>query len=487
MKVLFAASEISPYASTGGLADIAKALPDALQSLGVDVVRVVPCYRQIIEKNSNLRDTQMRLQIPVGLSNHTAEVWIDEVDFPKTYYIRRDEFFDRTYLYGLSTRDYDDNFERFTFFQKAVVALIDALKMRPDLVHANDWQTGLLPLFLRHGIHGGGRQQTEKTVFTIHNLAYQGVYPGSSFPISNLPFSCYNMYEIEYYNQLNCMKAGIVVSQYATTVSQSYASEIRTEEHGCGLHGVLMDKGERLVGILNGVNCDEWNPETDPYIAAQFSDNKIDGKHFCKTALLKEMGLDFEPSRPLIGMVTRLAEQKGLDILAQSIERIMQHDLSLVVLGTGQQKYHDLCLEWAKRWPGKFAVRLEFNSGLSHKIEAGSDMFLMPSRFEPCGLNQMYSLRYGTVPIVHATGGLKDTIHNCDDSVSQGELPPVGNGFVFNEYSGAALLQTLELALEKYRNKTFWSLLRSRIMREEHSWSTAARDYIAVYEKALKS
>ncbi|MDD2236353.1 MAG: glycogen synthase GlgA [Kiritimatiellae bacterium] len=483
MKVLFAASEISPYASTGGLADIAKALPDALARLDVEVIRVIPCYRQIMERNRNLRDTQMRLQIPVGLSNHTAEVWLDEVDFPKTYYIRRDEFFDRTFLYGLSTRDYDDNFERFTFFQKAVVALIDTLKIKPDIVHCNDWQTGLLPLFLRHGINGGGRAQSERTVYTIHNLAYQGVYPGSSFPVSNLPFSCYNMYEMEYYNQLNCMKAGIVVSQYATTVSKTYASEIRTSEHGCGLEGVLMDKGDKLIGILNGVDYSEWNPETDRHIAKNYSADDTDGKLTCKADLLQLTGLDPDIERPLIGIVTRLAEQKGLDILAQAIEKIMEHDVSMVILGTGQQKYHDLCTEWSERWKKRFVVRLEYNTELSHKIEAGADFFLMPSRFEPCGLNQLYSLRYGAIPIVHATGGLKDTIRNCCDETGNGI--PDGNGFVFEQYSGEALYDTLQMALKKYADKTFRQDLMRRNMREEHSWDHAAQEYLDVYHKAL--
>lgn len=484
MKVLFAASEISPYASTGGLADIAKALPDALAALGVDVTRVVPCYRHIFERNRNLRDTQMRLQIPVGLNNHTAEIWLDEVDFPKTYYIRRDEFFDRTYLYGLSTRDYDDNFERFTFFQKAIVSLMDTLKLKPDVVHCNDWQTGLLPLFLRHGINGGGRAQSERTVFTIHNLAYQGVYPGSSFPVSNLPFSCYNMYEIEYYNQLNCMKAGIVASQFTTTVSKTYAHEICTEAHGCGLHGVLMDKGDHLIGILNGVDYSEWNPETDNYIAAHYSSSDIKGKATCKDGLLKSLGLQSGLERPLIGMVTRLAEQKGLDILSDSIERIMEHDVSMVILGTGQQKYHDLCLEWSRRWNHRFVARLEYNTELSHQIEAASDLFLMPSRFEPCGLNQLYSLRYGTIPIVHATGGLRDTIRNCCDPSTGDEIAD-GNGFVFEEYSGEALLKALELALKKYTDQPFWSALKTRVMQEEHSWKQAAKAYLEVYNKAL--
>jgi starch synthase len=482
MNILFAASEMCPFASTGGLADVAQALPEKLAALGINIVRVVPCYRQVLDHSNTLRDTGIKLSIPVGLSNYTAEVWIDDSVYPLTYFIRRDEFYDRSNLYGLPHRDYDDNFERFTFFQKAVVALIDNMKLAPDIVHCNDWQTGLLPLFLRYGIHGSGREQHEKTIFTIHNLAYQGIYPGSVFPYSNLPLSCFNIHEMEYYNQVSCMKAGIVVSQITTTVSPSYAKEICTEESGCGLHGVLLDKGDDLIGILNGVDYGSWNPETDELIVNNYSADKPDGKLKCRDDLHSFMGLESRKGRPLIGMVTRLAEQKGLDILADAINDIMELDVAVAILGTGQQVYHDLCEEWNRKWPDRFCVKLEYNNKLAHRIEAGSDIFLMPSRFEPCGLNQMYSLKYGTVPVVHATGGLKDTITDILTS------PDDGNGFRFDQYSGAGLFEAVKAAVEMYQQKPeYWQILMQRIMQQDFSWEKAASKYVGLYERCLNT
>ncbi len=479
MKVLFAASEAAPYASTGGLADVAGALPEALQREGMEVIRVMPCYRQVLEFKRPIKDTGLRLAVPVGLDRITAEVWVDSAANPPTYFIRRDEFFDRTHLYGPATHDYEDNAARFVFFQKAVVALLDRMPWPADLVHANDWQTALIPTFLKYGIDGRGRAGREKTVFTIHNLAFQGLFAAPLFPLTNLPLDCFSIRLLEYYGQMNWMKAGIIAADRVTTVSPHYAEEIKTESLGCGLHGVLRDKGPRLTGIVNGVCYADWNPATDHYLRETYDHDRLEGKLACKRSLLAQMKMPVKTHRPLLGLVSRLAEQKGLDILAEAMEKIMDLDAALVILGTGQDQYHQLCQQWAARWPGRVGVRLLFDTALAHRIEAGADIFLMPSRFEPCGMNQLYSLRYGTLPVVHATGGLVDTITDVDAD------PDHGNGFSFAQYSAAALVQTTRRAVDFFAAQPrAWKALMRRVMREDHSWAQSAREYAALYRQS---
>jgi starch synthase len=477
MKVVYASSEIQPFAATGGLADVASALPGALRGEGVDVCRVMPLYRHVMERDFPIKDTGIRLRVPLGLSTVTADVWVCEDPSPKTYFIRRDEYFDRSQLYGLPDRDYDDNAERFVFFQKSVVALIDALALGPDVVHCNDWQTGLLPLFLTHGIHGMGRSRSERTVFTIHNLAYQGVFDGSAFSVTNLPFSCFSVDRVEFYGTVNSLKGGLTSSDMITTVSTSYAEEIQTKEYGCGLEGVLTDNRDHLVGILNGVDYSQWNPETDEHLTRRYSARDLRGKQVCKEDLVAEFGLEVKDGTPLVGMISRLTEQKGLDILSEAMPRLMRKNLRFVLLGAGDDKYQDLCATWATRWPRKFAFRLAYDKPLSHKIEGGADIYLMPSRFEPCGLNQLYSLKYGTVPVVHATGGLKDTIHDVDASSGP------RNGFVFKHYSAPSLQSAIDRALRLYPKRRSWLALVRRAMKQDYSWKRAAAQYVKLYKQ----
>lgn len=479
MRILYAASEIMPFASTGGLADVSAGLPKALQERQVEIWRVMPMYRQVMEGGFPLKNLGFRLDIPVGFQVYRADVWVAESPPPTTYFIRRDEFFDRSHLYSLPERDYEDNFERFVLFQKAVVALVDTLNLRPDIVHSSDWQTGLIPLFLRHGIRGTGRQQTERTVFTIHNLAYQGLYPGAQYALTNLPFSCFNMDCAEFYGNINCIKAGITSAHLVTTVSRTYAQEIRTEEYGCGLHGVLAKMGDRLIGVIHGVDYSTWNPAMDPYLIKTYGAEDLDGKRACKEDLCRRMGLNLPIEQPLIGMVTRLVDQKGLDILAAAIPELMKREVGFVLLGAGQENYQKLSLAWSEQWPGRFAVRLGFDNPLAHQIEAGSDIYLMPSRFEPCGLNQLYSLRYGTLPVVHATGGLEDTITDIDESGSQ------GTGFKFRTYTPEGLLSAVDRALALYANREKWLELMIRAMRQDFSWDRAAEDYLDIYRRVL--
>jgi starch synthase len=484
MKIVFAVSEIAPYASTGGMADVAAALPAALMHRGVDVMRAMPMYRSVLESDCPKFDTGIRLSIPVGLRSLDAEVWQSAEQGADTFYIRKDEFFDRSQLYSLPERDYDDNFERFVFFQKAIVALIDHLDQPIDVVHANDWQTALVAYFLEHGIHGMGRGRREKVVYTIHNLAYQGTFSDSEFPYTNLPYSCFSLEELEFYGGINSMKGGIIKADRVTTVSPKYAQEILTPAHGCGLEGVLADARDKLSGLLNGVDYSVWDPATDPHIVKSYSSHDLSGKTACREALLARMGMtDLIPqtSTAVLGIVTRLVHQKGLDILADAMESLMAEDVALVLLGSGQDSYQKLALEWAGRWPGRCGVVIGYDQPLSHQIEAGADFFLMPSQFEPCGLNQLYSLRYGTAPIVHATGGLDDTIHDYDQD------PLIGNGFKFTEYNAGALLDAVQRGLRVYRDAKAWSALQRRMMQEDYSWDRTAAEYVALYDDLLSN
>jgi starch synthase len=483
MKTVFVSSEATPYASTGGLADVAAALPVALKGQGMQVCRVMPMYRRVIESTHAMRDTGWRLDVPVGLRTLTAEVWISEDEPVVTYFIRKDEFFDRRELYSLPDRDYDDNFERFVFFQKAVVALLDRLGLQADIVHANDWQTALIPYFLKYGIRGMGREQTEKTVFTVHNLAYQGIFPAETFPYTNLPFSVFSLAHVEYYGNINCMKGALVSADHITTVSKRYAQEILTPEYGCGLEGVLAGVKDNLTGILNGVDYRVWDPSRDHMIPANYSSKDLAGKQTCREHVLQRMGLGKQKDGdiPVIGMVSRLVDQKGFDLLAESMEAIMQHDVIFILLGSGREEYQALCRTWTATWPDRFAAVIGFDVELSHEIEAGADIFLMPSRFEPCGLNQLYSLKYGTVPLVYATGGLDDTIERVSKDAD------TGTGFKFDGYTSEALIAELERALSLYKNPAAWKALQLRGMEADFSWNQSAAAYIRLYESLTQT
>lgn len=479
MRIVYAASEILPFASTGGLADVGSALPSALLKHGIQVSRVMPLYRQIAESGHSLKDTGIRLDIPVGFRVYKADVWTCDQPGPQTYFIRRDEFFDRSQLYSLPERDYDDNFERFVFFQKAIVALIDALGQRPDIVHCSDWQTGLVPLFLRHGINGMGRNLTEKIVFTIHNLAYQGIYPGSLYSLTNLPFFCFNMDYLEFFGNINCIKGGMTAADVVTTVSKTYTQEIRTEEFGCGLHGVLARLGDRLVGIPLGVDYSVWSPANDAYITHAGRTADLSGKKACKDELVKAAKLNISAGTAILGMVTRLVDQKGLDILADAMNALMALDVSVVILGAGQEKYQTLCRQWAEKWPGRFTAHVGYDTPLAHKIIAGSDLYLMPSRFEPCGLSQLYGFRYGTLPVVHATGGLDDTVEDIPADGSK------GTGFKFKTYTSDGLLSAIHRAMELRKNQEVWSAIMQRAAQQDFSWDRVADEYVLLYRKLM--
>ncbi|MBI5598623.1 MAG: glycogen synthase GlgA [Deltaproteobacteria bacterium] len=475
LNVIIVSSEMVPFAKTGGLADVSGELPLALKKLGMNVTLFMPLYREVIAKGFKVDPTGVEVSVPLGKRTVTAQVWKGSREGIPVYFLKRDEYFDRTYLYTTPEGDYFDNLERFIFFSRGVVEAITALGLKPDIVHCNDWQTGLIPAYLKT-VYNPALPSTA-SLFTIHNIAYQGLFPAELFDLTGLPADIYNPEGLEYWGQLNLLKSGIIFSDIVTTVSEGYSREVQTPEYGCGLEGILQKRSRDLFGVLNGVDYSVWNPETDKLIAANYSRSDLKGKAACKKDVLKEYSLKLKPGAPLIGIISRLADQKGFDILVDAMEELMGMDLGMVVLGTGEKKYHELFEELSGRYTGKLGVKITFDNSLAHKIEAGCDMFLMPSRYEPCGLNQIYSLRYGTIPVVRATGGLDDTI----DDYGGGE----GNGFKFRDYSAAALAEKVGTAVAVYRDKKAWQELQKKAMQCDFSWDRSARRYMELYNRAL--
>lgn len=484
MKIWFVSSEIVPFASTGGLGDVANALPKAMAAAGHEVCRIMPLYRKVYEGPFEIEDTEIEIKIPMGNELKTAGLWqLKEADGLTTYFVRYDEYFDRSQLYCLSHRDYEDNFARFVFFQKAAVALMDKLGFKADIVHCNDWQTGLIPMYLKNGVNGKGRAGKEKTVFTIHNLAYQGVYPFSQFnAVSNLnPHACFRMDSCEFYGQVNSLKAGITQADEVTTVSPTYAEEIKTEEFGCGMEGILQQHADKLCGLLNGVDYSVWNPAIDDYLVEKYDVDSVDQKMASKKHLLKLAGFSEGSAEvPLFGVVSRLADQKGIDLIEEVMPELMKYDVRFFLLGSGHSHYERKCQEWMEQYPDKFYAYIGFSQELAHQVEAGSDLFLMPSKFEPCGLNQMYSQKYGTLPVVHAVGGLNDTV------VDYTTDPANGTGFKFSGHSAASFMNSIKRAISLYSCKEEWTELVKRAMQIDNSVERMADTYQALYEQVLR-
>ena len=480
MKILFASSEVTPFAKTGGLADVSASLPEALASLGNQVFVVMPMYRSVKEGHFDLKELEKMLEIPLGGKVVEEKAFFTEKTPDLIFsFIRHDEFFDREGLYGTSEGDYPDNAERFIFFSRGVLRLTEMIEFRPDIIHCNDWQTGLIPVYLRTLSTDDRFFQNTRTLFTIHNLAYQGLFSKDYLGKSGLPSDVFSIDGIEYYGKMNFMKGGIVFSDIITTVSEKYAEEIKTPEYGYGLDGVLRSRSSDLYGILNGVDYSAWSPETDPHIAANYGLDDLSGKGRCKEDLRQTFELAGSQDDPIIGMISRLADQKGFDLLADAMDELLKMDLLLVMLGTGDKKYENLFAELGKKHKGRLGVRIAFDNVLAHKIEAGSDMFLMPSRYEPCGLNQMYSLKYGTIPVVRATGGLDDTIKEFNPQTGE------GNGFKFAEYSSKALVEKVTQALVVYRERDLWLKLMKNAMAEDFSWKKSSLKYQGIYNQIL--
>ena len=476
MRVVMAAAEGVPFAKTGGLADVLGALPRALRRLGVQVSVVLPAYSCISRQRFAVQRLDLELAVPLAnriLSAGVLTTTLDD-DIP-VYLIEADQYFARPGLYGTPAGDYPDNAERFAFFCRAIPALLDHLGA-PHILHCHDWQTALAPVFVRLDAPRYPRLGRMRLVQTVHNAGYQGLFDRSYWPLLNLDWRYFTPDWIEFYGRINYLKGGLVTADTLTTVSPTYAREIQTAELGYGLEGVLRARRAALLGILNGVDYREWNPEHDRFIAAPYSADNLAGKVACKADLQRVMGLAATPTTPLIGIVSRLAGQKGFDLIAEIAPALLRRNVQMVVLGTGDKPYERLLMDLQAIQPGRFAARVAFDDALAHKIEAGSDIFLMPSRYEPCGLNQIYSLRYGTVPVVRATGGLEDTIHEFEPQTG------MGTGFKFKPYTAAALLDCLERALALYRTPD-WPTIRRNGMRADFSWDRSAQAYAALYSR----
>ena len=476
MHIAFAASECVPFSKTGGLADVIGALPRALAALGHQVTVYVPKYRQtkLIGTQTLIRsltipfDDQFRFCSIVTDGNHSG------VSFCFIDYL---PFFDREGLYGTSSGDYPDNAERFALFSRAVLEASKILGV-PDIFHCHDWQSALIPVLLATQYADDPAFREVSTVFTIHNIGYQGLFPPDTLPLLTLPWDLFTMTKMEFFGQVNFLKGALVFSDFITTVSKKYSQEIQTAEFGFGLEGVLRGRSSTVTGIVNGADYDEWSPDKDKYIPQRYSAQDLDGKAKCKQELLAEFDISgADPRIPVIGIVSRFAAQKGFDLIAQIMDRLAREEMIVIALGSGDKVYEDMLLRLHKQFPKKIAVKIAYNNSLAHKVEAGSDMFLMPSRYEPCGLNQMYSLKYGTVPIVRATGGLEDTVEPWDPRTGK------GTGFKFTEYNGEALLLTVKEALRAFRDQTSWQILMRNGMAKDFSWNNSAKEYVRVYER----
>lgn len=462
MNILFSSSEVVPFAKTGGLADVAGALPKALAKKGAKVMVTMPLYKGIKPEKAGARP-------------HTS---IDKN--VEIYFIKNDELFNRDGLYGTVAGDFPDNLDRFSFFCRQTLDLAKQIGFKPDIIHCHDWQSALIPIYLKSIYRDDDFFENTKTVFTIHNLAYQGVFPESEFSKIGIYRDFYSIDGLEFYGKVDLLKGGLIFSDHLTTVSPTYAKEIQTKEFGCGLEGVLYQRRHSLSGILNGLDYDIWNPVKDKLIYEKFSPKDLMGKLENKQRLQKEYGLKVSKSIPLFGMISRLADQKGVDLIVNALDELMDLDIQIIILGTGEKRYHEMLQSAAAEHPEKLSLNLKFDDKLAHNIYAASDIFLMPSRYEPCGLGQMISLKYGSIPLVFKTGGLADTIEDFDEKCG------CGNGFVFDKYDKDEFLSTVERATETFRVKALWKGLRARAMASDFSWEVSAKHYIDLYKRLMK-
>jgi starch synthase len=483
LNILLAASEVVPFAKSGGLADVSGALPKALKNLGHDIRVVMPRYYVIDKEKYNLKLLEGALSIHMG---SMGEMWagVYEGKLPQSdvpiYFIEYDDFFGRKGLYGEGSESFSDNDNRYIFFSKAVMQLAKKLDFRPDVIHANDWHTAPIPLLLNTTYAFDLNFKNTGSLLSIHNLEHQGKFYKGAMDVLGVGWEHFTVKELEEYDGVNFLKGGIVHADAINAVSKKYAQEIRTSEFGFGLQSLINDYEYKLFGVLNGVDYDEWSPTIDKLIPYTFDIDSLDGKEKCKAELQKEFNLPQRSEVPMIGFVGRLAEQKGITLIASCFEKILEMDIQIVLLGTGEKWAEKFFKEKAEQYPDKFASYIGYDNTIAHKIEAASDMFLMPSLFEPCGLNQIYSLRYGTIPIVRATGGLDDTIENYD------AYHKSGTGFKFYDATVSGLLNTVQWAVDVYYNdKEGINALRSNAMSKRYEWSNAAKGYEEIYHHII--
>jgi starch synthase len=475
MRILHVASEVAPYSKTGGLADVLGSLPRALAALGHEITVVTPRYRTIDPERFGLARRLRGLAAPLGGDTVAVEVY--EGQAPSTprvriYLVDHKPSFDRDGLYGDDKGDFADNARRFALLGSAALALAAEFGAWPDVVHGHDWQAGPAILYAKRR---WGELRPPKTVFTLHNLAFQGLFPASVIDELGLPREYYNPDGFEFYGKVSYLKAGLALADHLTTVSPRYAREIQTPEQGFGMDGLLRARSAVLHGILNGADYEIWNPARDLHLPATYTAETLSGKRTCKAALQRELGLPVRPDVPLCGSVSRLTDQKGFDLILGALPSLLEHDMQYVLLGTGDPELEKAFRALAARHPKKLAARIVYDEPLSHRIEAGCDLYVMPSRFEPCGLNQMYSMRYGTPPIVRATGGLDDTVVDCDARSRS------GTGFKFVRYEVQALGETWRHALSAYANHDEFAALVKRAMAQDYSWTRSAEAYSRLY------
>ncbi len=476
MKIFFAASEMTPYAKTGGLGDVVSALPRALRELGHEVTCCLPFYRAAQEVAREAKPIGLTLQIPLGSRTVTGDVLeLKQADGVRVLFIRRDEFFDRAELYYTGVRDYEDNAERFLFFSKAVVELLGYTRFQADVVHCHDWPAAFVPVQLAHRAATRGGELPAKTVFTIHNIAYQGMFWSLDFPLTNLPGEFFTPESLEFYGQMNLMKGGILFADAVTTVSRTYAQEIQTTEGGFGLDTVLASRADDVEGIVNGVDYTQWNPATDAHLRKRYTAEDLTGKRACRADLLAKLGIETDETRPVAAFVSRLTEQKGVDVLLGAVEKLVKSGLTLIVLGKGERKYEELLAGVAEEFPGQVAVRIAHDEDLAHQIQGGADMLLVPSHFEPCGLTQLYALKYGTIPVVRATGGLEDTVRQYNSRSD------TGTGFKFAPYTSAGLVEAARQAILLHKQPGKWQKLMRNAMARDFSWRASAQKYEKLY------
>ncbi len=481
MKVLFISSELSPFSRAGGLADVSYNLPLALSRMGHEVSIVSPRYRQTRNIKPPLKPLKTPLEVPISWMKKTAQIFQTGINDQVTvYFIGRDDLYDREGLYGNEYGDYQDNAERFIFFSRAVLELCLALDLQPDIIHCNDWQTGLIPVYLKTLYAQTSSLQSTASLFTIHNLGYQGLFWHYDLHLTGLGWELFTPKALEFFGKLNLMKGGIVFADILNTVSPNYRREILTPANGFGLEGVLKTRETDLYAVLNGVDYQVWDPAKDPFIPAHYTPVDQENKKVCKANLQELFHLKKKGETPIIAIISRLLDRKGLDLVSQIFPRLMEMEIEVILMGQGLDQYQVWAMEMVNKYPGLIGLEIGYNGPLAHQIQAGSDLLLMPSRYEPCGLDQLYALKYGTIPIVRAVGGLEDTVEDYNPQTDQ------GTGFKFKDNEVEKLFQTVQRALSAYRDKPRWKLLIRRAMSQDFSWEKSASQYQTLYQKALE-
>ncbi|MBI4971535.1 MAG: glycogen synthase GlgA [Candidatus Omnitrophica bacterium] len=484
MRIVFIASEMVPFAKTGGLADVLGALPHEIAALGHEVKLILPRYRGMDLQNFPMKKAMENFEVSLGAEREKVSVKSHLLaangSNVEVFFVEHPAFFEREGIYGTSLGDFQDNDRRFIFFSKAAIEILKRMDEEPDVIHCHDWQTGLIPAYLKLMHQRQGLFEKARTFFTIHNLAYQGNFPPDTLALTGFGWEEFTLHRLEYYGKLSFMKAGLVYADILTTVSSTYAHEIQTHEFGCGMEGILRDRSSDLYGILNGIDTKEWDPETDKALAANYTSTSLAKKLINKGMLQKETHLKVDPEIPLLGMVTRLVDQKGLDLVIMVLDELAKRNMQFIIIGTGDSKYHSAFQSLGRKHHGRFSFNLKFDEKLSRRIYAGSDFFLMPSVFEPCGLGQMIALRYGALPIVRDVGGLTDTVTDYHENHGK------GNGFVFEDKTPNALLAKIDEAVTVFRDKKLWMDLQKNAMKCDFSWKASAKHYVELYLRAKR-